>query len=169
VVQYFIKRTQEFVLTRQGPGHGKKWIVDLDFRKQFFDEFIISGSPEEKDMVEKVLGFVKEHGVYMEEEYPPDDPRYAYFWEAWFLYRPGSEDVEEVPFTVVVRWVTKPLHHYYYRLKDDGLEHTSFMADPAEFFVLWRIDKDGRWKIWSGYGDWLHAPEPKPAVYDPRR
>ena len=167
VVQYFIKRTQEYILDLEGPGHAKRWVVDSTYRAQYLNEFVLPDSPEAKDM-QKAVKWYTQHQLYAENEFAPSDPRYAYFWEAWFLYRPASGPVKEIPFTVVVRWVEKPRYNFFYHIKDDSLEHKGYLAQPVEGFMLWRMDKDGHWKVWDGYRDWLKAPQPRPAVYDPR-
>ncbi len=168
VVQYFIKRTQEYLLALEGPGHAKKWVVDPVYQKRLTQKFVIPGSPATAGW-EKAIKWYTQHQLYMENEYAPDDPRYAYFWEAWFLYRPASGPVKEVPFTVVVRWVEKPRNNFFYRIKDDSLEHKGYLAQPVEGFMLWRLDKDGQWRVWDFRRDWLHADQPKQAVFDPRK
>ncbi len=155
---YFINLAKQSTFDKFGPGHGKDWIVSFDAFRQ---KYIIAGSPEDKDIRKSRQQFLSKD-IYAEFEPSPLDPAFSYFWEAWVIYDP----TEQV-YSVVTRWVQRPYTTKFYHLSNDSLDRANQIVDPVEHFVVWRLDKDGQWRQWKNYADWLRAKMPKPAVYDP--
>ena len=155
---YFINLAKESMFAQLGPGHGKNWIMNYDaYRKKY----IVAGSPEDKTLRANRQKHLNT-GIYMEISTFAPGAQAAYFWESWVVY-----DTAKRVYSVVTRWVLRPYIARFYHLADDSLDRSNQVVDPVENFILWRLDKDGQWRQWKAYADWLHAKTPKPSVYDP--